>query len=192
LYQTLLSDSRFYLLLLKIDKHIAEEFQSNGCHCGGKLHRASYPRKPRGVPNELQEQYSRRHSFCCDQEGCRHRATPFSFCFLGRRVFVSAVVILVSALHHGLTPKRLANIRELVGVSPRTVNRWRLWWREDFVRTSFWKAARGFLSTPVDESSLPLSLLEGFPVNPAKRKLLRFLRFICPLTANPSGKLFDG
>jgi hypothetical protein len=107
-------------------------------------------------------------------------------------VFVGAVVVLVSALHHGLTPKRLAKIRESVGVSARTVNRWRLWWREDFVQTPFWKAARGFLATPVAECSLPFSLLESFPVTQAKRKLLRFLRFICPLTASAPGKLFDG
>jgi hypothetical protein len=36
--------------------------------------------------------------------------------------------------------------------------------------------------SPCSVCSLPLSLIESFPVHPAKRKLLRLLRFICPLT----------
>jgi hypothetical protein len=80
----------------------------------------------------------------------------------------------------------------MLGVSLRTVKRWRLWWQEIFVETPFWKVARGFLRTPVDQSSLPLSLLESFPVNTAKRKVLRFLRFICPLTTGSPHKIFDG
>jgi hypothetical protein len=192
LYQTLLNDSRLYKLLLKIDQYLAATAKANGCHCGGRLHSARYPRKPRGVPDELEDAYRKRYSFCCDQEECRQRTTPFSFRFLGRKVFVNAAVVLVSALQYGLTPKRLAKLRDMVGVSLRTVKRWRLWWQEIFVETPFWKAARGFLRIPVDESWLPLSLLESFSVNKAKRKLLRLLRFICPLTTDRPYKLFDG
>jgi hypothetical protein len=192
LYQTLLNDSRLYRLLLKIDQYLAASAKANGCHCGGKLHSARYPRKPRGVPDELEDEYRKRYSFCCDKEGCRQRTTPFSFRFLGRKVFVNAVVVLISALQYGLSPKRLTKLRDMVGVSLRTVKRWRLWWQEIFVATPFWKAARGFLCAPVDECSLPLSLLESFPVNTAKRKLLRFLRFICPLTTGPPHEIFDG
>lgn len=186
MYQTLLSDSRLYRLLLKIDQYLAAEAQAKGCSCGGRLDSARYPRKPRGLPAELEDEddYRKRHSFCCAEEGCRQRTTPPSFRFLGRKVYVSAVVILVTALRHGPTPVRIVKLRELVGVSAHTVGRWRLWWQDIFVDTPFWKAARGFLRTPVDESSLPLSLLESFPVNKAKRKLMRLLRFICPLTTS--------
>ncbi len=184
MYQTLLNDSTLYRLLFRIDQYLAAEAQARGCGCGGRLHSARYPRKPRGVPSDAGDDYAYRFSFCCAEEGCRQRTTPPSFRFLGRRVFVSVMVVLVTVLRQGPTPKRIAKLQELVGVSARTIHRWRSWWQETFVRTPFWKTARGFLQAPVDESSLPLSLLESFPVNHAKRKLLRLLRFICPLTTS--------
>ncbi len=182
MYQTLLNDSRLYKLLFRIDQYLAAEAQARGCPCGGRLHSARYPRKPRGVSPDLTEEYGLRFSFCCAEEGCRGRTTPPSFRFLGRKVFVSVAVILVTVLRHGPTPTRIAKLHELVGVSARTIYRWRSWWQDTFVRTPFWKAARGFLRVPIEERSLPLSLLESFPVNPERRKLLRLLRFICPLT----------
>ena len=184
MYQTLLSDSSLYRLLFRIDQYVALEVKARGCGCGGRLHSARYPRKPRGIPADLEYEYGHRFSFCCAEEGCRHRTTPVSFRFLGRKVFVSAAVVLVTVLRHGPTPKRIVKLRELVGVSARTICRWRWWWQDTLVRMPFWKAARGFLQVPIDESSLPLSLLESFPVHPAKRKLLRLLRFICPVTTS--------
>jgi hypothetical protein len=185
LYQTLLSDSRLFQFLLRIDRYLAADAKAGGCRCGGKLHGARYPRKPRGIPSKLDDDsYRMRDSFCCATEGCRRRTTPASFRFLGRRVFVSAAVVLVSVLRDGPTPTRMAALRKLVEVSPRTVGRWRSWWRETFVQTPFWRAVRGFFRVPVDESALPLSLLEAFPANSAKRKLLRLLRLIGPLTTS--------
>lgn len=182
MYQTLLGDSSLYRLLFRIDQHLAAETKAKGCRCGGRLHSARYPRKPRGAPADVGDDYGYRFSFCCAEEGCRERTTPPSFRFLGRKVFVGAVVVLVTVLRHGPTPRRIAELRELVGVSARAIHRWRSWWQETFVRTPFWKAARGFLRVPIDESSLPLSLLESFPVRHAKKKLISLLRFICPLT----------
>ena len=185
MYQTLLNDSSLYRLLFRIDEYLAAEAKAKGCPCGGRLHSARYPRKARGVPADLEGDFGYRFSFCCAEEGCRQRMTPPSFRFLGRKVFVSVAVVLVTVLRHGPTPKRIAQLHELVGVSARTIYRWRSWWQETFVQTPFWKAARGLLRLPIDQSSLPLSLLESFPVNKAKRKLLRTLRFICPLTTAP-------
>ena len=42
------NDSRFYEFLFRVDEEIAAEVQAGGCRCGGVLHSASYPRKPRG------------------------------------------------------------------------------------------------------------------------------------------------
>lgn len=191
MYQTLLSDSRLFVLLLRIDRHLAAAAKAGGCRCGGKLHCARYARKPRGIPAELDDDsYRIRDSFCCATEGCRRRTTPPSFRFLGRRVFVSVAMVLVSVLRDGPTPTRVAALRKLVEVSPRTIGRWRSWWREAFVQTPFWRAVRGFFRVPVDESMLPLSLLEAFPANGAKTKLLRLLRLIGPLTT-ASGPLQD-
>jgi len=187
LYQTLLSDSRLYKLLFKIDQDLAAEAKAKGCHCGGRLDSARYRRKPRGLPAGLEDEddYWKRHSLCCAQEGCRCRTTPPSLRFLGRKVYVGAVVVLVAALRHGPTPVRIAKLRELVGVSVRTVNRWRKWWREIFVGTAVWKAARGFLRVPLDEQCLPLSLLEAFSDSDAQSRLVRLLRLISPLSTSP-------
>lgn len=107
--QRLLGNASLFELLLKIDDELAEETRESGCpHCGSGLHRAGYERKPRGGPAGLGERFNRRSSFCCGQDGCRRRATPPSVRFLGRRVYLGAVVVLLSALHHGVTVRRLS------------------------------------------------------------------------------------
>lgn len=182
MYQTILSDASLYRLLLKLDDDLAAEARKKGCGCHGRLHSARYRRKPRGVPEELEEEYSVRHSFCCAQEGCRQRTTPPSFRFLSRRVYAGVVVVLLTALRHGATPARVAQLRAIVGVSRRTVERWRTWWLEDFVQSPFWKSARGRWASPVDMRTLPLSLLESFRKLTDEEKTIALLRFILPLT----------
>lgn len=182
MYQTILSDASVYRLLLKLDADLAAEARAKGCVCGAKLHRAQYQRKPRGVPEELREDYSTRHSYCCAKEGCRKRATPPSFRFLSRRVYVGVVVVLLTALRHGATGARVAKLAAIVGVSRRTVERWRKWWLEEFTQSSFWRAAYGRLASPVDLETLPLSLLECFAKPTDEEKTIDLLRFILPLT----------
>ena len=182
MYQNLLSDSSLYHFLLQIDEDIAVEVKKGSCPCGGRLHRANYPRKARGVPDEFNEAYGSRHSFCCDREGCRRRETPASVRFLGRKVYVGAVVVLVSALQHGVTPMRMAKLKQLIKVSSNTVARWRRWWLDAFVRTAFWRSRRGRLRNPIQESKLPLSLLEAFEGEGMQQKLVSMLRFLGPLT----------
>jgi len=91
------NDAKFWQILLQIDEELASTVQSRGCpHCGGQLHCADYPRKPRGIAGALLgEAYQRRRSFCCAREGCRRRTTPQSVRFLGRRVYLGALVVLV-------------------------------------------------------------------------------------------------
>lgn len=64
-----LSDSRFFSALTKFDEDLAVEVRAAGC--GGRLHSARYPRKPRGGPADLGAEYGWRLSFCCAEEGCR-------------------------------------------------------------------------------------------------------------------------
>lgn len=190
MYQNLLADSSLYKFLLELDKDLAAQCKEAGCACGGRLHSAIYPRKPRGNPSDVENDCNWRHSFCCACEGCRLRHTPPSFRFLGRKVFTGAVVVLISAMRHGATPKRMAQLRELVGVSLRTVERWRQWWLNGFVQSPFWKAARGLLRTPIDEKQLPLSLLFSFSGKSDKEKLIALLRFLLPLTTCRIGQSF--
>ena len=184
MYQTPLNDSSLYRFLLKLDEDLAAQCRKAGCSCGGRLHSAIYPRKPRGNPPDVEEDCNWRYSFCCARDGCRRRCTPASFRFLGRKVFMAAVVVLISAMGHGATPKRMAQLCEFVGVSRRTVERWRKWWLEDFVRSSFWKSACGRLASPVDKRTLPLSLLEAFRKRTVQEKMVALLRFILTLTTS--------
>src|SRR4051812_29709556 len=136
-------------LLLKIDEDLAAAAQADGCgDCGAALHSATYPRKPRGGPVGLHET---RFSFCCARDGCRRRHTPPSVRFLGRRVYLGAIVVLATAMQQGITATRAGRLREVLGVSLKTLARWREWWRTAFVESVFWKAAKAAFSPPADE-----------------------------------------
>lgn len=169
------SRSALWSALTKIDADLAAQACTQGCpHCGGALHRADYPRKVRGVTAE-----ARRHSFCCEREGCRRRATPGSVRFLGRKVYAGFIVVLLTALRHGLSADRLRVLHEQLGVDRRTLERWRCWWLEQFAPSRLWRVARARLMPPVDEAALPWSLWERFLGN-GDDPLLGLLRFLAP------------
>ncbi|MCC6195510.1 MAG: hypothetical protein IT518_13690 [Burkholderiales bacterium] len=126
--QALLCDHRFHHLLLRFDADLAATTRADGYpRCGGVLHSASYRRKPRGAPRGLQPEYSERASFCCAVDGCRKRSMPPSLRFLGRKAYLAAVVVLISAICCGLTPKRVSQVAQSVSVPRRTLERWRQW-----------------------------------------------------------------
>jgi len=178
----LLADGRLYQLLQRCDDDLAAEQRAGGCLlCGAALHSARYPRKPRGCRGRLSPEYGWRSSFCCARRDCRQRATPPSLRFLGRKVYLGAVVVLIAALRCGPTPARMRTLEDLVGVSRRTVLRWRRWWCEEFFDTPFWRVASGNLLPPVQRAALPAALLERF-AGSALERLLGLLRFILPIT----------
>jgi hypothetical protein len=150
-YQELLADASLFALLLECDRDLANQARKMGCpSCGDVLDRADFQRHPKGGPigaKELGREFDVRFSFCCRREGCRKRCTPESVRFLGRRVYLGAIVVLVSALREGLTPVRLARLQELVGVCARTVRRWQRWWKERFPQTDTWRC---ILRIPAD------------------------------------------
>lgn len=184
---TLLQDPKLYALLLLIDEEQAAEARAAGCGCGGPLHSARYPRKPRGaVPGVLCQSYESRLSFCCAQ--CRRRTTPVSVRYLGRRVYLAAVVILASAMRCGLTTKRAVHLSAALKVPLRNLERWRRWWLEGFVHTAFWRAARGNFMPPVLHNSLPASLLCRFSGNALATPLVQLLRFLAPLSTLSEGR----
>jgi hypothetical protein len=134
-------------------------------------------RKPRGGP-----QWDRRYSFCCAEEDCRRRLTPESVRFLGRRVYAGLVVVLMTTMIHGLKAGRIRRIREALQIDSRTLKRWRQWWLDNFVRSSFWKAGRARFMPPLCEQTLPLSLWLSFELKERDR-LLAVLQFLRPITA---------
>ncbi len=185
----LLRDPKLYEHLLRCDRDLAREARERGClHCGGRLDSAAYPRKPQGgppIPQHLRDadpDHSRRLSLCCDS--CRGRTTPPSVRFLGRRWYLAATVVLVSALRDGLTPRRVAQLRKVHDVSRRTLERWRAWWLETFPATDLWRAFRGRFVPPVAEGDMPRALLARFGALGTKAGLVAMLEALAPLGAS--------
>ena len=191
MYRDLLADARFHHLLLAFDTDIADAARAERCeHCGGVLHSSKYRRKPRGRACKLGPEHDQRFSFCCAVDGCRSRETPPSLRFLGRKVYLASIVVLIAIMQHGATASRVRQLSAEIGVDRRTVERWRRWWRDSFTATPFWQAARAAFMPPVDHSRMPAALLERFTVMPKAcfqhdddaDRLIGLLQFIGPIT----------
>ena len=172
----ILYDPKIFVILNHIDSDLADKTRAEGCSCGGRLHTSNYPRKPR-APVDLGAEHRKRHSFCCAE--CRRRETPPSVRFFGRRVYAFPVVVLLTALAAGLSGQRLSTLRKEFGVDRRTLERWRVWWREVFPETRFWKVARARFSPAVDASRLD-ALLDRF--RDGRDGVVDLLRFLSPMT----------
>jgi len=178
-YDVIAQDPSFFRFLSQIDAELAAETRKAGCqHCSGRLHTADFPRKPRGCPAAVLEEYSRRLSFTCGH--CDSRATPPSVRFLGRRVYVAVVLMLSS-------PPNSASARQLqclLGISRRTVLRWRVWWTQEFPRTRLWRSLRSRLIPPITPAQLPQSLLDRLHSKVPTMRLAQALRLLSPLSVS--------
>jgi len=139
MYHDLPRTARFWWFLFAIDQDLANAIRKNGCSCGGRLHSADYLRNPRGIRGQLPECLRIRLSFCCDRDGCRKRVTPPSVRFLGRKVYLGVIVILISAMRQGPSPRRVRELSARFGVDRQTIARWQVFWREHFPQSHFWK-----------------------------------------------------
>ena len=181
-----LSDPQFFRFLTYIDETVAAEVQAAGCpYCGGALHQANYPRKPRGCPGAFRVEYSTRLSFCCHQ--CRRRTTSRSVRFLGRRVWLGWVVVLGSTRVGERTPAASA-LCEALSIPWRTLARWRRWWREGFAQSAVWQVLGARFLPPVAVVRLPAGLLERIQ-GQGQAPLLALLTWLWPLTVTaPEGR----
>jgi hypothetical protein len=186
LYSSLLANASFHELLLAFDRDLADSQRASACACGGALHSAKYPRKPRGLPQGLGtclgREHIRRFSFCCAIDGCRSRATPPSLRFLGRKVYHAAIVVVAAIMWHGITEDRLRRLSGAITVDRRTLQRWQVWWRKAFTATSFWRRARAAFMPPVNEDRIPATLIERFAGSSGADRLIALLRFLGPIT----------
>jgi hypothetical protein len=160
----------FFLLVAGLDAQIARQVAAGGCRwCRGPLHQANYPRKPRGGWVGLTgEAFTLRHSLCCGREGCRRRCLPPSLRFLGRRVYLGAVVLLATVVTQLVATLREA--RRGTGVPGRTLRRWQRWWRGEFVHSPTWLQMRArFAPPPPQEGGLPASLWARLEAEVASR-----------------------
>jgi len=172
------SNARAWAFLKQIDEAEAARCREAGCsQCGGDLHSATYPRKPYGLAAELRED-ARRYSFCCGR--CRARATPASVRFFGRRFYVAALFLMVSALalSGGV---RLETIGRKWRIPLRTLRRWREWWREALPRTGPWRRKRGELAMASEQEPL-VFLLRHMRGASFRERLWRTLIWFMPWT----------
>jgi hypothetical protein len=180
-WHELVGDAKFLAALTAADERIASEARLGRCPlCGGRLDRGDYPRKPRPGLGAAESSWSKRISLCCSVEGCRHRLTPPSVRFLGRKVYAApyVVIALVSA-SAAATAAAIA--------SARTRRRWSEWWQTAFLASACWSELRGRLVPAVAERGLPGSLLARFE-GTASEALVSMLTAISAVTT-PRGLL---
>ena len=184
MYHNLPSDARFWSFLFSVDEDLAETTRKQACPCGGRLHCANYPRKPRGGPDQLPETYQLRFSFCCDRDGCRKRVDaavgalprpkglPRCRGHPGQRHAARADATPGPRALRTLR-RRPAHHRPLAGLLARTLP-----------QTPFWKVARA-RSGPRCRSSRPFHSPSSTPSSAASDDCDgwgRLLRFLAPIT----------
>ena len=109
--------------------------------------------------------------------------TPPSVRFLGRTVYLGAIVILISAMRQGPSPRRVRELSRRFGADRRTIARWQVFWRDHFPRTPFWKIARAPLVSLAEILTLPYSLVNAFLSRHRRcRGWTLLLRFLAPIT----------
>ena len=173
-------DRALFECLAKLDAAEAERVRQGRCpYCGGRLHRADYPRKPRGI-DDLAEEDQWRISFCCAE--CRRRTTPASLRFLGRKVYAAVVVVAACLLREG--GELVRRVIGVWGAAMWTIRRWMRWWAVTAVSSGWWKEARAHVMPPADETKLLASLCARFGATTIEPRgvLKRILRFVSPLT----------
>jgi len=117
--------------------------------------------------------------------------TPPSVRFPGRKVYLAAMLILISAMRQGPTPRRVGELSTLFGADRATIARWQAFWRDHIPQTPFWKVARARLIPVVDVALLPLSLLDAFlRTKDPYQDWGHLLRFLSPLTI-PGGPAIE-
>jgi len=96
---------------------------------------------------------------------------------------VGFVVVLVSAMMHGVNEQRVKRLREVLGIDRRTLEHWRQWWKVTFVRSDFWRGKQGRLRRPIVEGQMPLGLVEAFGAW-QREGLMKLMQFLSPITTS--------
>ena len=73
-------------------------------------------------------------------------------------------------------------LQHLLGISRRTVLRWRRWWTQEFTRTQLWISLRSRLMPPIAPGELPLALLDRLRSTVPAKRLAQALRLLSPLS----------
>jgi hypothetical protein len=96
---------------------------------------------------------------------------------------LSAIIIVISAMRQGPTPRRVRELSTRFNADRRTIARWQVFWREHFPQTPFWKIERARLIPLVEILTLPYSLVDAFLLRHSPcRGWTLLLRFLLPIT----------
>ena len=160
----LLEKVSLFRILHRIDKDLCEQLRQNGCpYCGGPLHQSNYERKPRGGPKNIPDECLVRQSLCCGRPDCRRRTLPPSCLFMSRRVYWGCVILVVMTLQQSRPDGPSARkIKEMFGISRKTLKRWIAYFRDQFPASSQWQRLRGRLASAVSNNKLPAELVHYF------------------------------
>jgi hypothetical protein len=175
----------FFEGLRAVDEAIVERAAQDPCRdCGGPLYRSDHPRKPRGgLLAAAAEAFERRFSLCCGRDGCRRRAMPPSVRFLGRRVYVGAVVVVASAI--AVTMIAVSASVRATGVPARTTRRWLRWWHGPFTTSSPFIELSARLVPAPERRQLPVSLLARL-AGEGTVPVAKLLAWLAPITTTSS------
>lgn len=160
----LLEKVSLFRILHRIDTDLCKQLRQQGCpYCVGPLHQSNYERKPRGGPDNIPDEYLIRQSLCCGRPECRRRALPQSCLFMGRRVYWGCVILVVMTLKQNRADGPSARkIKEMFGISRKTLKRWIAYFRDQFPASSQWQRLRGRLASAVSSNKLPAELVHYF------------------------------
>ena len=188
MYHDLPRTARFWSFLLAVDQDLAEEARKKACPCGGRLHSANYPRKPRGTPVQLPEHRMPQTELLLRsrrlQEESRHRRRCASS---GRKVYLGAIVILISAMRQGPSPRRVRELSARFGADESTIARWQTSGANTSPKHPSGRS-HAPVSSPLGEIvCLPYSLVDAFlRRHPPCEGWTLLLRFLSPITV-PGG-----
>ena len=104
--------------------------------------------------------------------------------FLGRKVYLGAVVVLATALQHGPSKTSVTKLSAQLGISRRTLARWCRWWSTMFATSRFWTSLRGRFLPAVDEATIPASLLSRLSATD-EPAVVALLRLLAPISTCP-------
>jgi hypothetical protein len=102
--------------------------------------------------------------------------------FLGRKVYLGVIIILITAMEHGLSAKRRRVLIETLDIPAQTLSRWRTWWREHFAASRCWQAERSHFMPPIETEQLPGSLLGRLKGEGLVERVCRLLVLVAPVS----------
>ena len=91
---------------------------------------------------------------------------------------------LATTFQHGPSKKSVTQLSALLGISRRTLVRWRRWWSTMFAESRFWTSLRGRFAPAVDEVTLPASLLSRVLATD-EPAVVMLLRLLAPVSTRP-------